>query len=178
MGKFFEKLPLVPAAVNLEEGALALVLKVAELVLLARGRSKRQGVRVGADRRRAAGRVALVADDSPVVRDIIAQALRAHGLQVLVAGDGEEALAVFGAHARVDLVVTDIDMPRLDGLSLVRALRSREASRHVPVVAISMRGDEPARQAAMAAGVSAYIDKGDFDQALLWQTIQPLVAGS
>ena len=178
MGKFFEKLPLVPAAVNLEEGALALVLKVAELVMLARGRSKRPVVPGGVDNRRPSGRVALVADDSPVVRDIIAKALRAHGLQVLVASDGEEALAVFASHARVDLVVTDIDMPRLDGLALVRTLRSREASKDVPVVAISMRGDDVDRRAAMAAGVSAYIDKGDFNQALLWQTIRPLVAGS
>jgi len=113
-----------------------------------------------------------------VVRDIIAQALRAHGLHVLTAGDGEEALAVFGASARVDIVVTDIDMPRLDGLALVRALRGRASSKDIPVVAISMRGGEPERRAAMAAGVSAFIDKGDFSQALLWQTIRPFVAGS
>ena len=178
MGKFFEKLPLVPAAVNLEEGALALVLKVAELVLLARERGRNSASRSRADGHRAPGRIALVADDSPVVRDILAQALRAHGLHVLLAADGEEALAVFAAHARVDIVVTDIDMPRLDGISLVRTLRSRAASKDIPVVAISMRGGEPERRAAMAAGVSAYIDKGDFNQALLWQTIRPFVAGS
>ena len=124
------------------------------------------------------GRTALVADDSPVVRDIVAQALRAYGMRVLVAADGEEALAMFGAHTHVDIVVTDIDMPRLDGLALVRTLRSRAASKDVPVVVISMRAGEPERRAAMAAGVSAYIDKGDFSQALLWQTIGPLVAGS
>jgi chemotaxis protein histidine kinase CheA len=178
LGRFFEKLPLVPAAVSLEEGALALVLKVPELVLLARRRVHGEDGIVGTGAQRAVGRVALIADDSPVVRDIIAQALRAHGMHVLVAGDGEEALAVFGAHTRVDVVVTDIDMPRLDGLSLVRTLRSRAASRHVPVVAISMRGGDLERRAAMAAGVSAYIDKGDFSQALLWQTVRPLVLGS
>lgn len=178
MGKFFERLPLVPAAVDIEEGALALVLKVAELVLLARTRRRVRASGVRAEGPRAAGRVALVADDSPVVRDIVAQALRAHGMRVLVAGDGAEALALFGAHARVDIVVTDIDMPRLDGLALVRTLRSHAAFKDVPVVAISMRGGEPERRAAMAAGVSAYIDKGDFSQALLWQTVRPLVAGS
>ena len=178
MGKFFERLPLVPAAVNLEEGALALVLKVAELVLLARTRASRRKAGGPADARPAAGRIALVADDSPVVRDIIAQALRAHGLHVLVAGDGEEALAVLGAHARVDIVVTDLDMPRLDGLALVRAMRSRTSCKDVPVVAISMRGGEFDRKAALEAGASAYIDKGEFDQALLWQTVGPLVAGS
>jgi chemotaxis protein histidine kinase CheA/CheY-like chemotaxis protein len=178
MGRFFERLPLVAAAVNLEEGALALVLKAAELVLLSRSRAKKPTSDTELDRRQAAGRIALVADDSPVVRDIVAQALRSYGLHVLVAGDGEEALAVFAAHARVDLVVTDIDMPRLDGLGLVRALRSQAVSKDVPVVAISMRGSEPEKRAAMEAGVSAYIDKSDFNQALLWQTIRPFMARS
>jgi chemotaxis protein histidine kinase CheA len=178
MGKFFEKLSLVAAAVNLEEGALALVLKAAELVLLSRLRSKRVASAADLEVRQAAGRVALVADDSPVVRDIIAQALRSYGLHVLVAGDGEEALALFASHARVDIVVTDIDMPRLDGLGLVRALRGREGSKNVPVVAISMRGGDLERRAAMAAGMSAYIDKSDFNHALLWQTIRPFVAGA
>jgi two-component system, chemotaxis family, sensor kinase CheA len=178
MGRFFERLPLVPAAVNVEGGALALVLKVAELVLLARSSSRRQQARARDDGHSALGRIALVADDSPVVRDVIAQALRAHGLQVLVAGDGEEALAKLGSSARVDIVVTDIDMPRLDGLALVRALRARADCKDVPVVAISMRGAESDRQAAFAAGVSAFIDKGEFNQALLWQTVRPLVTRS
>jgi two-component system, chemotaxis family, sensor kinase CheA len=175
LGKFFEKLPLVPAAVQLEEGAIALVLKAAELVLLARTRGRTDLRQDGVAGRRPAPCIALVADDSPLVRDIVAQALRAHGMRVLVASDGEEALAVFEAHTRVDVVVTDIDMPRLDGLSLIRALRKQEVSRDIPVVVISMRGGEPERRAALEAGVSAYIDKGDFTQALLWQTIRPLV---
>ena len=176
LGRFFENQPLVPAAVSLEEGALALVLKTAELVLLARARGKTNAPLTGAEDRHGPRWTALVADDSPVVRDIIAQALRSYGLHVLVAGDGEEALALFGAHARVDIVVTDIDMPRLDGLGLVRALRQRETSKNVPVVAISMRSTEPEKRAAMEAGMSAYIDKSDFNQALLWQTIRPFVA--
>lgn len=178
MGKFFERLPLIAASVNLEEGAIALVLKAAELVLLARARGKKPAVTVDESTQHANGQVALVADDSPVVRDIVAQALRSYGLHVLVAGDGEEALALFGAHDRVDIVVTDIDMPRLDGLGLVRRLRSRENSKDIPVVAISMRSSEPEKRAAMEAGMSAYIDKSDFNQALLWQTIRPFVMRS
>lgn len=178
MGKFFERLPLIAAAVNLEEGALALVLKAAELVLLSRSRGKAVVANAESDTQRAAGRVALVADDSPVVRDIVAQALRSYGLHVVVASDGAEALELFGAQNHVDIVVTDIDMPRLDGLGLVRALRSREDAKGLPVVAISMRGSEPERRAAMDAGMSAYIDKSDFNQVLLWQTIRPFVGGA
>jgi two-component system chemotaxis sensor kinase CheA len=104
--------------------------------------------------------------------------LRAHGLHVLVAADGEEALALLGTPAHVDILVTDIDMPRLDGLALVRALRARPARQQLPAVAISMRGGESERRAALEAGFSAYIDKGEFNQALLWQTVGPLVASS
>jgi chemotaxis protein histidine kinase CheA len=178
MGRFFEKLPLMAAAVNLEEGALALVLKAAELVLLSRSRGKVAPTSMEPERQQAAGRIALLADDSPIVRDIVAQALRSYGLHVLVAGDGAEALEIFGAQNHVDIVLTDIDMPRLDGLGLVRALRSRQDAKDLPVVAISMRGSEPERRAAMEAGMSAYIDKSDFNQALLWRTIRPFVGGS
>jgi CheY-like chemotaxis protein len=69
-------------------------------------------------------------------------------------------------------------MPRLDGLGLVRELRRREGSKDLPVVAISMRGSEPEKRAAFEAGVSAYIDKNDFNQALLWQTVRPLMLRS
>jgi two-component system chemotaxis sensor kinase CheA len=78
----------------------------------------------------------------------------------------------------VDIVVTDIDMPRLDGLGLVRALRGLQGCQDLPVVAISMRGSKQEKRAAMEAGMSAYIDKSDFNQALLWQTICLFVARS
>jgi CheY-like chemotaxis protein len=178
MGRFFEKLPLVTAAVALEEGSLALVLKTAELVLLARTRVRKESQSPDTLGSHVAGRTALVADDSPVVRDVVAQALRSCGLHVLVACDGEEALNMVGAHTRIDIVVTDIDMPHLDGIGLVRAMRSRESIKHIPVVALSMRSGAPERRAAMEAGMSAYIDKSDFNQALLWQTIRPLVVHS
>jgi chemotaxis protein histidine kinase CheA/CheY-like chemotaxis protein len=177
MGKFFERQPLVTSAVTLEDGALAVVLKPTELVLLARREQEVARAQGGspAPGPGGAGRVALVVDDSVVVRDIIAEALRSYGLHVLVASDGEEALAVLGAQPRVDIVVTDMDMPRLDGLGLVRALRERAETREVPVVAVSMRGNEAEKRAALEAGVQAYIDKSDFNQPMLWRTISPLV---
>src|ERR1019366_3125128 len=74
MGRFFEKLPLMAA----------------ELVLLSRSRGKVAPASMEPERQQAAGRIALLADDSPIVRDIVAQALRSYGLHVLVAGDGAE----------------------------------------------------------------------------------------
>ena len=179
MVKFFERQPLVTAAVTLEDGTLAVVLKATELVLLAR--SQQAKARAAAAEPLApsgSGRLALVVDDSPLVRDIVAESLRSYGLHVLVAGDGEEALAVLAAEPGVDIVLTDMDMPRLDGLGLVRAIRSRAQGQDIPVVAISMRGNESEKKSALEAGVQAYIDKSDFNQALLWRTVSPFVVRS
>jgi chemotaxis protein histidine kinase CheA len=176
MAKFFERQPLVTGAVTLEDGTLAVVLKATELVLLARGQQARaRAAALEPAEPVGAGRRALVVDDSPIVRDIIAEALRGHGLQVLVANDGVEALEVLSAESDVDIVLTDMDMPRLDGLGLVRAIRGRERGKDVPVVAISMRGSQSEKESALQAGVQAYIDKSDFTSALLWRTVSPLV---
>jgi two-component system chemotaxis sensor kinase CheA len=179
MVKFFERQRLISSAVSLEDGTLAVVLKAAELALLAR--TQQAKARFAATQPMLAhgvGRTALVVDDSPVVRGIVADALRVCGLQVIVASDGEEALSLLDAAPSVDIVLTDMDMPRLDGLGLVRAIRMREQNRDIPVVAISTRGSESERRVAMEAGVQAYIDKSDFNQALLWQTVSPYVVRS
>jgi CheY-like chemotaxis protein len=179
MVKFFERQPLVTAAVTLEDGTLAVVLKATELVLLARGQqAKARAVAMEPLAPGGSGCLALVVDDSPLVRDIVAGTLRSYGLHVLVASDGEEALAVLAAQPGVDIVLTDMDMPRLDGLGLVRAIRSGAKGQNVPVVAISMRGNESEKRIAMEAGVQAYIDKSDFSQALLWRTVSPFVVRS
>ena len=85
-GKFFEQQRLVSAAVHLEDGSLALVLKPAELVFAARGERRPDVVVAGtAAPRTGFGKTVLVVDDSPVVRDLIADALRAHGMRVIEA---------------------------------------------------------------------------------------------
>jgi chemotaxis protein histidine kinase CheA len=176
MVKFFERQPLVTSAVTLEDGTLAVVLKATELVLLARSQqAKARAAAAEPPLPSGSDCLALVVDDSPLVRDIVAEALRAHGLRVLVASDGEEALSVLAAEPGVDIVLTDMDMPRLDGLGLLRAIRSRPQGHDVPVVAISMRSNESEKKSALEAGAQAYIDKSDFNQALLWRTVSPLV---
>jgi chemotaxis protein histidine kinase CheA len=179
LSKFFERQHLVTSAVSLEDGLLAVVLKATELVLL--GRTQQARARMASTQPmliHGTGRTALVVDDSPVVRGILADALRAYGLQVMVASDGEEALSLLEAAPSVDIVLTDMDMPRLDGLGLVRAIRTSEPHRKIPVVAISTRGSESDKRVAMEAGVQAYIDKTEFNQALLWQTVSPFMVRS
>jgi CheY-like chemotaxis protein len=170
-GRFFERQRLLTAAVHLEDGALALVLKPAELVLAGRrGNRSVQAAPPAAVPRTGFGRTVLVVDDSPVVRDLIGDALRAHGIRVIEAGDGEEALGQIDLHPHIDLVVTDFEMPRLDGIGFIRALRAREG-RRIPAVVVSMRGSDSDKRSALEVGADAYLVKSDFSHAGLWTMI-------
>lgn len=83
------------------------------------------------------GRTILVADDKPELLDMLGDALRAAGASVLEARDGEEALELLRSH-RVDALVSDLKMPRMNGHELLRALRSMSpAKRSLPAVAVS-----------------------------------------
>jgi two-component system, chemotaxis family, sensor kinase CheA len=174
-GKFFERQRLVSAAVHLEDGSLALVLKPAELVFSGRDQrnlpSDGPSSETAVPLRTGFGKTVLVADDSPVVRDLIADALRAHGIRVIEACDGQEALERLQAHPGIDLVVTDFEMPRLDGPGLIRALRARPGARRIPAVVVSMRGSDADKRAALEVGADAYLVKSDFSHAGLWTMI-------
>jgi two-component system chemotaxis sensor kinase CheA len=170
-GKFFAQQRLVSAAVQLEDGSLALVLKPAELVFAARGDRLETPASAAATLRTGFGKTVLVADDSPVVRDLIADALRAHGMRVIEARDGEEALSLLASHPSIDLVVTDFEMPRLDGIGLLRAQRARETGRRLPMVMVSMRGSDTDKRLALEAGADSYLVKSDFSHAGLWTMI-------
>ena len=102
---------------------------------------------------------ALVVEDSTPMRQLIVAALDAvPGLEVVEAGDGLDALRKI-AGARFDIILTDINMPILDGLKLVKRLRSDEAYRDVPVVIITTESAEEDRQRALALGATAYLTK-------------------
>jgi CheY-like chemotaxis protein len=174
-GRFFERNRLVSAVVQPGDGTLALVLKASELMISAR---QRLAGAAAAPPIPAARRVAtvLVVDDSPVVRDVVGETLRSYGLQVLEAGDGQEALQKLGLEQRIDLLVTDVDMPRLDGLELLKAVRKLPQGKRLPAVVVSMRGSERDRQAAMDAGADAYLVKSDFSPATLWNIVAGVIA--
>ncbi len=102
---------------------------------------------------------ALVVDDSPPMRKMIVFALaRIPDLALVEADDGVDALRKL-AGARFDLVITDINMPILDGLKLVKRLRADETYQTVPIVIITTEGAEEDRQRALALGATAYITK-------------------
>lgn len=100
-------------------------------------------------------RTILIADDDPHIRQLLAFAFAKAGLDTLEADDGEAALALVGSH-RVDLVVLDINMPRLDGLETCRRLR---AAGDLPILFLSSRDDEIDRVLGIELGADDYVVK-------------------
>jgi two-component system chemotaxis response regulator CheY len=109
---------------------------------------------------------ALIIDDSAVMRKVIERALRQSGLEiseVVQASNGEEALEVLRADAlnsaKMGLIISDINMPVMDGLQFLEARRDQKLAEGVPVVMITTEGSEPFVLRAIAAGAQGYICK-------------------
>lgn len=101
----------------------------------------------------------LVVEDSPMMRQLIVFALsRLKNLNVIEADDGVDGLKKLAAN-RFDIVITDINMPIMDGLKLVKRIRSDAVHRDVPIMIITTEGAEEDRQRALQLGANAYITK-------------------
>ena len=103
----------------------------------------------------------LVVDDSAAIRKILTRVLRQTGMAIQTiheAGDGQEALAVMALH-RVDLVLSDINMPKMDGLQLLASLKASPQWQKVPVVMITTEGGETKVAEAVKLGASGYVRK-------------------
>lgn len=119
---------------------------------------------------------ALIVDDSLVMRKIVERCLHQAGLDPLVvweAGSGVEALEVLRAN-RVDLILTDINMPAMDGLELVRQIRAQNLASGVPVVMITTESSEEHVRQAILAGARGYIRK-PFTAEQVKERVLPLV---
>ena len=102
---------------------------------------------------------ALVVEDSPTMRQLLVFALSSiKGLGVVQADDGVDALKKL-AGARFDIILTDINMPIMDGLKLVRRVRADEQLKNIPIIIITTEGAEEDRARALALGANAYIAK-------------------
>ena len=116
----------------------------------------------------------LVVDDSYNTREIEKSILEAYGYTVFTAGDGEEAFEK-SREEMYDLVITDVEMPRLDGFSLTERLRADERYRNVPIIIVTSREKDEDKRRGIMVGADAYIVKGGFDQSSLLETIRNLI---
>ncbi|MDF1553441.1 MAG: response regulator [Deferrisomatales bacterium] len=119
----------------------------------------------------------LVADDSLTTRHMESNVLRGLGYQVVQAADGAEAWGLLQQRS-ADLVITDLEMPHMDGLELIRRIRGSESLARTPVVVVSTRGTDADQEAGFLAGADAYILKDRFTQRELGETLRGLLSQS
>ncbi|MGQ0503863.1 MAG: response regulator, partial [Myxococcaceae bacterium] len=152
------RIPLVAGGTSLADGRLVTVLEPAALVEAAAGTS----LRALATADKAQLSTVLVADDALTTRTMISSVLERAGYHTLTAPDGEAAFAL-ALREKVDLIVSDVEMPGLDGLGLCRRVRATPQLSSTPVILITSLNERDDLARGAEAGASAYIVKKDFD---------------
>jgi CheY-like chemotaxis protein len=116
----------------------------------------------------------LIVDDSPSIREHTAQTVRNAGWKVVTANNGREALEILeNTEPRPSIILTDLEMPEMDGYNLVEKLKTDSRYAGIPVVMITSRNDERYQTKAFELGVNAYITK-PFDDVNLIQIVSSL----
>jgi chemosensory pili system protein ChpA (sensor histidine kinase/response regulator) len=116
----------------------------------------------------------MIVDDSPSVRHITSKLVKNAGWEVVLAKDGLEAFETLQASENLpDIVLTDVEMPRMDGYELLSSIRNHAALRQLPVIMITSRASEKHQQKATELGVSEYLTK-PFDDSVLIEKIKVL----
>jgi two-component system, chemotaxis family, sensor histidine kinase and response regulator WspE len=168
----------VSAATLMDDGTPALIVDVDDLVrsidnLVASGRlapmERADGARTSGGHKRI-----LVVDDSFTVREVERKLLEAAGYEVEVAVDGMEGwnAARTGNH---DLVISDVDMPRLTGIELVTLIKQNPVLRSLPIMIVSYKDREEDRRQGLEAGADYYLTKGSFHDETLLEAVVDLI---
>ncbi len=175
LGKRLRGLRLFSGAAVLETGRAVLILSVAELIrrALAQGEPAVVRPRVARSSPERRPRI-LIADDSVTTRSLERSILECSGFEVVTSVDGEDAWSRL-CEQPVDLVVSDVDMPRLSGLELCQRIRQSEPFRDLPVVLVTSLEAEDDLARGARAGANAYLVKRTFDQRDLVGTVRDLL---
>lgn len=116
----------------------------------------------------------MIVDDSATIRRFVMFALRARGLHVVTAEDGQDALEQM-AHSPVDLVITDLNMPKMDGFGLVRRIREDREYSTLPVIILSSLSKTEDIDRGMELGANAYLTK-PFDESRIQYEVAKYLA--
>jgi two-component system chemotaxis sensor kinase CheA len=173
LGPLMEKQRRFSGAIQLGDGRLILLLNPVALAQVARGMALATTV-VKHDETRRHSRL-LVADDSFTTRELIRTILQSAGYDVTTAVDGFDALDKLRA-ASYDLVVSDVEMPRVDGFQLTSHIRNDLGLTDLPVIIVTSLASEAHRRRGLEVGAQAYIVKSQFNQSNLLETVQQLLA--
>ncbi|WP_219216834.1 hybrid sensor histidine kinase/response regulator [Variovorax boronicumulans] len=172
------KLQDIQAGALMEDGTPLLILDVEDLLqsirkLIAGGRLTRVDAG-GAVADTSPRKRVLVVDDSLTVRELERKLLVNRGYDVAVAVDGVDGWNVFRSEP-FDLVVTDVDMPRMDGIELVARMKRDPRLQHIPVIVVSYKDREEDRQRGLDAGADYYLAKSSFHDEALLDAVEDLI---
>jgi two-component system chemotaxis sensor kinase CheA len=175
LSELLPHLPVLAGASVEPDGSVLLVLDPPGLIQRAR-HSSRPTPPSAADEDGMTRRRILVVDDALVVRELQRNILERAGYQVRVAIDGSQALSRL-AEEPSDLVLTDIEMPVMDGFELTASIRAHPTLANIPVLILSSRADDTDRQRGLDAGADGYIVKSGFDEGSLLTAVSRLIGG-
>jgi two-component system chemotaxis sensor kinase CheA len=184
LGELAPRLDVVAGASIEPDGSIIVVLEAARLVERAQGHrtpvianpvaSQEALTATPLPRAGEPAACVMVVDDALTIRELQKSILERAGYRVRTASDGLEALAML-ATEDTTLVLTDIEMPKMDGFALIEAMRKQPRLAHVPVIILSSRGSEADRRRGLEAGADGYIVKNAFDQAGLLSAVSRLL---
>ncbi|AKQ65852.1 Signal transduction histidine kinase CheA [Myxococcus hansupus] len=167
-GEFLKGAPFIAGTAALEDGRIAVLLHVPDIMSEVRRMARPVTQAPAAKRLRV-----LLVDDSPIARATEGALVKALGHSVEEAQDGEEAY-VKVQNNTYDLILTDVQMPRLDGFSLARRLKSTPAVARIPVIILSSLASPEDKRRGLDAGADAYLVKGELGVEVLAQAIDRL----
>lgn len=116
------------------------------------------------------GKTALIVDDSPTMRQMVAFTLTNAGFTVIEAEHGKDAVSKVAGGPRLDIVVTDLNMPEMDGITLIKELRQLSAFKFTPILMLTTESAMEKKQAGKEAGATGWIVK-PFKPDVLLKTI-------
>lgn len=121
-------------------------------------------------------KTALVVDDSPTMRQMVSFTLTNAGFTVVEAEHGRDAVSKVADRPKVDIVVTDLNMPEMDGITLIKELRKMAAFKFTPILMLTTESAEAKKQAGKEAGATGWIVK-PFNPELILKIIAKVLPG-
>jgi len=175
LGAPLKKVKNVAGAATLGSGEVVVVLHVPDIVAAARGAVIKPTSRVRSKAQPASRRkTVLVVEDSLTARELEKSMFQAMGYEVQTAIDGVEGLERL-AEETVDLIVSDIQMPRMDGFAMIRHVKSDDRYRNIPVIIVTTRSDEADRRRGLELGADAYLTKSSLSRTDLLECTRRLI---
>lgn len=105
------------------------------------------------------GKQVLVVDDSVTMRQMVSFTLSSAGFEVVEAGNGQEAVGKLNGGAKPNLVITDLNMPVMDGIELIKAIRGMPSYKFIPILMLTTESSDDKKKAGQAAGATGWIVK-------------------